>query len=46
MIFEGEKPLPYASETIDRLHELGKNVYFITNGSQMSRKMVVEKLAK
>ena len=44
MIVEGDNPLPYAAETVDRLYNLGKNVYFITNGSQLSRRMVLQQL--
>ena len=43
---DGVTPVPDLKKTYDLLKEMGKNVFFITNGAHMTRAQLAEKINK
>jgi phosphoglycolate/pyridoxal phosphate phosphatase family enzyme len=46
VMYLGETPIPFATETVIRLRNAGKKVYFLTNNSGRSRKSYCDKLLR
>lgn len=44
VIYRGNQPLPGAVETVRRLQELGRTLYFLTNNSSRTRQQYAQKL--
>ncbi|BCW99018.1 MAG: acid sugar phosphatase [Armatimonadota bacterium] len=46
VIYRGNTPQPFASETIERIRREGSRVFFLTNNASLSRKDVSNKLTR
>jgi len=46
VLWRGADKIPGASDTVKKLMDMGKNVYFVTNNSTKSRKQYVSKIQK
>ena len=46
VVYRGKTPQPYAVESINKLFQLGHNIYYFTNNASLTRKAYVEKLEK
>ncbi len=46
VVYRGNRPLPYATETLNLLLESGREVYFLTNNSGYTREQYAQKLTQ
>jgi ribonucleotide monophosphatase NagD (HAD superfamily) len=46
ILWSGRTPFPIGFETLNKLQKMGKQIYFFTNNSSLSRVSYQEKLGK